>query len=101
MRRQALPALFLMLFTEAWCGADPEIVKRLNSLQTTDDTYDKSDYYQNLQEAEKARLVFTHQQEFSMKINSLTLGNSRVPCCIRILNLDPFLDEGLIRVGGR
>ena len=36
-----------------------------------------------------------------MEMNVLTSGNSRVPSSSLIRNLDTFLDEGLIRVGGR
>ena len=36
-----------------------------------------------------------------MAMNNLTSGNSRVPSRSLIRNLDPFLDEGLNRVGGR
>ena len=83
-----------------------ELLRRVNikrnSLTTPDDTCDKSVIsYQNLKEAEKAILVFIQQQEFPMEMNILTSGNSRVPSSSPIRNLDPFLDEGLIRVGGR
>ena len=74
-------------------------IKRLNSLKTPDDTCDMSVIsYQNLKQAEKAILMFLQKQEFPMEMNNLTSGNSRVPCSSRIRNLDPFLDDGLIRV---
>ena len=40
-------------------------------------------------------------RNFPWKMNNLTSWNSRVPCSSCIRNLDPFLYEGLIRVGGR
>ncbi|XP_061191631.1 uncharacterized protein LOC133199821 [Saccostrea echinata] len=78
-------------------------VKRLNSHAIVQGySYDKTVIsYQDLKEAERTILAFIQRQEFLTEINTLESGNSRVSHGSRVRSLDPFLDAGLLRVGGR
>eukprot|EP00105_Crassostrea_gigas_P034805 XP_019918953.1 PREDICTED: uncharacterized protein LOC105318561 [Crassostrea gigas] len=77
-------------------------MKRLNSSPILQESCDKSVLsHQDLKEAEKSILKFIQQQEFDTEINALASGNSHVNRRSRIRNLDPFLDDGILRVGGR
>lgn len=75
--------------------------RRIPSL-ISQDSYDKSVLlHLSMGEAERSILIFVQQQEFATKINALASENSLVDRRSRIRNLDPFLDVGILRVGGR
>lgn len=78
-------------------------MKRLNSSPISQEPYDKSKLsHQDLKEAEKSVLKFNQQQEFDTECNAVASGNSHVNRRrSRIRNLDPFLNDGILRVGGR
>ncbi|XP_062616110.1 uncharacterized protein LOC134277820 [Saccostrea cucullata] len=81
----------------------PVRVKRLDSHSLVhDDSCDKAYIsFEDLKEAERVILTFIQRQEFPTEINTLVSGNSSVSHGSRIRSLDPFLDAGLLRVGGR
>ena len=55
---------------------------------------------EDLSEAERSIIAFCQQQRFSSEITALRSGKP-VPKNSTIQKLDPILDEGLLRVGGR
>lgn len=57
--------------------------------------------HQDLKEAEKSILKFVQQQKFNTEINGPASGNPNVNRRSRIRNLDPFLEDGILRVDGR
>lgn len=77
-------------------------MKRINFIPISQESYDKSVLsHQDLKEAEYYILKFVQQQEFDTEISALASKNSQVNRRSRIRNLDPFLDDGIVRVGGR
>ena len=55
----------------------------------------------DLKRAETAVATFVQKQAFSQEFQALKNGQSRVKGDISIRNLDPVLENGVIRVGGR
>lgn len=55
----------------------------------------------DLLEAEKAIIRYSQQRKFSEEISALSSGKATVNLQSSIYRLDPFLDDGLLRVGGR
>lgn len=56
---------------------------------------------QDMNDAEKAILAFVQQQVFAVEIDTLRKECSHVKMCSNIRKLDPVVDDGLLRVGGR
>ncbi|XP_033759556.1 uncharacterized protein LOC117341802 [Pecten maximus] len=56
---------------------------------------------QDLDDAENAVLSYIQQQSFAVEIDTLRKGRSSVMRTSYIRKLDPVLDNGLLRVGGR
>ncbi|XP_052407932.1 uncharacterized protein LOC127953079 [Carassius gibelio] len=56
---------------------------------------------EDLLEAETSIIAFCQQERFPTEFAALTSGNAQVPRSSSILKLDPVLEGGVLRVGGR
>ncbi|KAM7393992.1 hypothetical protein PAMP_020821 [Pampus punctatissimus] len=55
----------------------------------------------DLADAEKSMIIFVQRQAFAPEVASLQMTPPRVHKSSRLCRLDPVLDEGVLRVGGR
>ena len=78
-------------------------VKRIGTCSSLlDGNHDKPMIsHQDMKDAEQVILVFIQQQEFSTEMSTPASRNSHVKRSSSIKSLDPFLQDGLLRVGGR
>ncbi|XP_034151514.1 uncharacterized protein LOC117595338 [Esox lucius] len=56
---------------------------------------------EDLNRAERAVISFSQRQSFEEELSTLKAGKSGVKRSSRLYKLDPVLDDGLLRVGGR